>query len=105
MQQSNAIFAAVFIAYVIFITMRGELPAYIDLLRGGGAAPSGKGIAPVTDSAASAPPVATNGPAAYDSFAAPPGGLIGDAKETLKTGKGPLTPKQAKQVIELFGYE
>jgi hypothetical protein len=32
MSQSNAIFAAIFIAYIVFITMRGELPIYWGLL-------------------------------------------------------------------------
>lgn len=36
MQQSNIIFAALLIAYILFITNRGELGTYIDLLRGGG---------------------------------------------------------------------
>lgn len=36
MQQSNVIFANLFIAYFLFITMKGELPQYIDLIRGGG---------------------------------------------------------------------
>jgi hypothetical protein len=30
--QSNIIFGAAFVAYVIFITMRGELPIYLGLL-------------------------------------------------------------------------
>lgn len=32
MPQSNVIFAFVFAAYVIFITMRGELPKYMGFL-------------------------------------------------------------------------
>lgn len=36
MQQSNAIFGAVFIAYIVFITIRGELASYVTLLKGGG---------------------------------------------------------------------
>lgn len=36
MQQSSVIFAYLLIAYLLFITMRGELPDYITLLRGGG---------------------------------------------------------------------
>lgn len=47
MQQSNFIFAMLLIAYIIFITVRGELPAYIAILRGGGqqagSAPAGGG--------------------------------------------------------------
>lgn len=35
MQQSNAIFGALFIAYVVYITIKGELPTYITLLKGG----------------------------------------------------------------------
>lgn len=41
MGQSNAIFAAIVIAYVVFITAKGELPAYIQILRGGDAATPG----------------------------------------------------------------
>lgn len=32
MSQSNIIFAAIFIAYLIFITVRGEIPIYLGLL-------------------------------------------------------------------------
>jgi hypothetical protein len=32
MSQSNVIFAAIFIAYLIFITVRGEIPIYLGLL-------------------------------------------------------------------------
>lgn len=34
MSQSNAIFAAFFIAFMLFITARGELPRYIGFLTG-----------------------------------------------------------------------
>lgn len=34
--QSNVIFAFIFIAYIFFITSRGELPTYLTILRGGG---------------------------------------------------------------------
>lgn len=36
MQQSNVIFANLLIAYLLFITLKGKLPIYITLLRGGG---------------------------------------------------------------------
>lgn len=36
MQQSNVIFAAILIGFVLFITNKGELPIYLTLLRGGG---------------------------------------------------------------------
>jgi|GEM_PF-4199681 len=36
MQQSNVIFGALLVAFIVFVTLRGELPVYIDLLRGGG---------------------------------------------------------------------
>lgn len=36
MQQSNVIFAMLLIAFLVFITVRGELATYIDLFRGGG---------------------------------------------------------------------
>jgi hypothetical protein len=32
MSQSNIIFGAIFIAYLIFITVRGEIPIYLGLL-------------------------------------------------------------------------
>ena len=52
MQQSNVIFANLFIAYFLFVTAKGELPSYIDLLRGGGTPPSpaGNGIISVSGS-------------------------------------------------------
>lgn len=34
MQQSNFIFGVILIAFIVFITVRGELPDYISLLRG-----------------------------------------------------------------------
>ena len=34
MQQSNVIVGALFIAFIIFITAKGELPTYIGFLRG-----------------------------------------------------------------------
>jgi hypothetical protein len=36
-QQSNVIFGALLIAFIVFITLRGELPTYLTILRGGGA--------------------------------------------------------------------
>lgn len=41
MQQSNFIFGMLLIAYIVYITAKGELPTYIQLLRGGGAQPAG----------------------------------------------------------------
>ncbi len=41
MQQSNVIAGALAIAFIVFITLRGELPAYLDILRGGGATAAG----------------------------------------------------------------
>jgi hypothetical protein len=32
MQQSNVIFAALFIAFVIYITMKGKLPQYLKVI-------------------------------------------------------------------------
>jgi hypothetical protein len=47
MQQSNVIFAYILIAYLFYITLKGEFSTYIDLLRGGGqeATPSVAGSA------------------------------------------------------------
>ena len=36
MQQSNVIFAVIFFAFVIFVTIRGELPAYLAIFFGSG---------------------------------------------------------------------
>ncbi len=36
MQQSNVIFGAIFLAFIVFITVRGELSTYLSLLRGSG---------------------------------------------------------------------
>lgn len=56
MQQSNVIFANLVIAYLLFITLRGELPSYITLLRGGGTKSQGgnpiSGSNPITEGAA-----------------------------------------------------
>lgn len=41
MDQSNKIFAAVSIAFIVYITMKGELPTYLTFLRGGGAQANG----------------------------------------------------------------
>jgi hypothetical protein len=44
--QSNVIFGMILIAFVVFITTRGELPSYLSLLRGGTATgSSGAGVA------------------------------------------------------------
>ena len=43
MQQSSVIFANLIVAYLLFITMKGELPLYITLLRGGGQQAGGSG--------------------------------------------------------------
>lgn len=40
MDQSNKIFAAIFIAFIVYITMKGELPVYLTFIRGGGAQPT-----------------------------------------------------------------
>jgi hypothetical protein len=34
MQQSNVIFAALFVAFIVYVTLRGELPTYVGLLKG-----------------------------------------------------------------------
>lgn len=49
MQQSNIIIGYITIAYLIFITLRGELPTYITILRGGDANAAGTpaGASPV----------------------------------------------------------
>lgn len=44
MNQSNAIFGALLIAYIVFITVRGELPSYIELLKGNGAVGQNGGV-------------------------------------------------------------
>lgn len=55
-QQSDAIFAALIIAFLLFITSRGELPTYIGFILKGGTTGSGsKASAPGSGSTASAP--------------------------------------------------
>lgn len=50
MQQSNVIFAALMIAYILLITNKGELGTYIAILRGAGASAStGSTSSPLTD--------------------------------------------------------
>lgn len=50
MRQSSIIFGALFVAFIVFVTVRGELPAYIAALLprssggAGSAAPSGGGL-------------------------------------------------------------
>lgn len=58
MQQSNVIFGSLLLAYIVFITLRGELPAYITILRGGGAV-AGSSSSPSNNSAlpSSIPPI------------------------------------------------
>lgn len=41
MQQSNVIFASLFVAFIVYVTVKGELPTYIDLLKGNKTATSG----------------------------------------------------------------
>lgn len=50
MQQSNVIFGMLLLAFIVFITTKGELPSYITLLRGGSAG----GSAPASDKPANA---------------------------------------------------
>lgn len=40
MQQSNVIFGSLFIAFIVFITSKGELVKYISLLKGTATSPS-----------------------------------------------------------------
>lgn len=53
MQQSNAIAGAIIIAFLVFITMRGKLPAYLGLLLGEA---GGSSTAPTTGTIASSTP-------------------------------------------------
>lgn len=41
--QSNLIFGTMFLAFIVFITMRGKLPKYLDVLVGNGQAGGGGG--------------------------------------------------------------
>lgn len=90
MQQSNVIFATLLIAFVVFITVRGELPTYLSLLRGAG---GGSG-------AASNTPLATGQ------------NLLNQAQTELNSyqptgtvSSGGMTNTQAQQVIDIFGGE
>lgn len=49
MSQQSAIFAAMFLGFVVFITMKGKLPAYVALLWSH-ASPSPAGFAPAASS-------------------------------------------------------
>ncbi len=53
MSQSNVIFAAIFISYLIFITMRGELPVYAGFLLK--SKPATASASNTTDATSSAP--------------------------------------------------
>ncbi len=51
MRQSNVIFGTILLAFIVYITMRGQLPAYLDLFKKGkptssssGSSKSGGGI-------------------------------------------------------------
>lgn len=45
MQQSNVIFGALTVAFIVFVTLRGELPEYLSLLRGSSSLASASGSA------------------------------------------------------------
>lgn len=84
MQQSNVIFGAILIAFIVFITVRGELPAYLSLLRG-----SSNGQDDTTGSL-SAGGLSTDN-----------ANVIGNIGTSLNTGKTALD--NAKTILDLFG--
>jgi hypothetical protein len=43
-QQSNFIFGALAVAFIIFVTLRGSLPKYLEVIFGGGVPDGGKTI-------------------------------------------------------------
>lgn len=80
MQQSNFIFGMILLAFIVFITTRGELPAYISLLRGGTASgDTGGASGAAADSATSS----------------------GNIGQTLT--KGAMSLDNAKKLLDLFG--
>lgn len=95
MQQSNVIFANLFIAYFLFITLKGELPTYIALLRGAGAPAS----ATSATGAASSPidNAVTSGAAALLSSANP------FNASAVPAASAPMSASQAAGIISLFG--
>lgn len=88
MQQSNVIFGALLLAYLLFITLRGELPAYITLLRGGGAANNSTGETTSSNAVVSgAQALLNNNP--FDTSAIPAASNV--------------SPQQAQGILDVFG--
>lgn len=95
MQQSNVIFGMLLIAFVIFITLKGNLPIYLTLLRGGGqqgaqgAETSGSGL--VSDF--------SNGDS--DNIFSSDEGK--QHAERVLTNRGAMSHESAQAIIDLFG--
>jgi hypothetical protein len=53
MQQSNVIFGALLLGFIVFITTKGELPSYLNLLRGVGAPAASASATPASSGASS----------------------------------------------------
>lgn len=84
MQQSNVIFACLFIAFIVFITMRGKLPAYLAALLGTSAGASSGSSAGSSSGASGGDSAAGIGDALND----PVGAITGGIRRSLGIGNG-----------------
>lgn len=91
MQQSNVIFGNLLGAYLIFITLRGELPNYITLLRGGGPQAGGTSNASASATANAVVSGANQ--------------LLNDNpfNESLVPASNSVSPSQAPGILGVFG--
>jgi len=87
MQQSNVIFGMILLAFVVFITTRGELPVYLNLIRGSTA--SGK------------PPQSSNG-GSGGSASSGAGGLLDDFLPSGGATGGGMDAQTATDILNIF---
>lgn len=98
MQQSNFIFGMIFLAFIVFITTRGELPTYLSLLRGSGNSSGAIG------NALSQNNIFGN---LFGNSSALSTGNIGSnlGNVNVANSTGNLSLQQAQQIISIFGME
>lgn len=96
MQQSNVIAAALLIAFVVFITVRGELPQYLSLLRGADAA--GSSGSPVSVTASVAPGTLAGGAALLNSDL-----KLFNGQPINTATLPPVDANAAKNILSLYG--
>lgn len=87
MQQSNIIFGMILVAFIVFITVRGELQTYLTFLRGGGASPS-------TDTQGSEPAAQTSAAGSID--------IISEASAIAPDSR--LSPQETYNDLVTLGY-